>query len=46
VLFLDYDRAHIGLADEPAAEEATTADDVQSVAESPAQPKRSRKQAA
>ena len=41
VLFLDYDRAHTGLAEEPTAEEVT-----QPGVEQPAQPKRSRRKQA
>jgi single-strand DNA-binding protein len=46
VLFLDYDRAHTGLAEEPVAEESAIAEGVQSQTEQPAQPKRSRRKQA
>ncbi len=43
VLFLDYDRAHAGLLDEPVAEELAIEEGVQPHAEQPATPKRSRR---
>ena len=47
VLFLDYDRAYTGLAEEPEAEQSAIEQVVQPEAEQPAKPKRSRhKQAA
>ena len=47
VLFLDYDRAHTGLAEEPAAEERAVEEVTQPDAEQMAQPqRRRRKQAA
>jgi single-strand DNA-binding protein len=46
VLFLDYDRAHTGLAEEPAAEERAVEEVTQPDAEPPAQPKRRRRKQA
>ena len=46
VLFLDYDRAHTGLAEEPEAEEQPVEAVAQPEAEAPAQPKRSRRKQA
>ena len=46
VLFLDYDRAHTGLAEEPVAEEQVIEAVTQLEAEQPAQPKRSRRKQA
>ncbi len=49
VLFLDYDRAHTGLLEEPVAEERAieeVAQPVEPVAEQPTQPKRSRRKQA
>ena len=46
VLFLDYDRAQSGLAEEPAAEEQAIEAVTQPNAEQPAQPKRSRRRQA
>jgi single-stranded DNA-binding protein len=43
VLFLDYDRAHTGLPQEPEAEQPTIEEDAQPEAEAPAKPKRSRR---
>ena len=43
VLFLDYDRAHTGLLDEPVAEEPAIEEGVQPQAEQPAKSKRSRR---
>ena len=40
VLFLDYDRAHTGLVEEPQAEEAATRENAQPEAGQPSQPKR------
>ena len=46
VLFLDYDRAHTGLADEPAAEERAVEEVTQPDAEPPAQPTSRRREQA
>jgi single stranded DNA-binding protein len=46
VLFLDYDRAHTGLAEEPEAEEQVIEQATQPDAEQPAQPQRSRRKQA
>ena len=46
VLFLDYDRAQSGLAEEPEAEEQTVEAVAQPEVEPPAQPKRSRRKQA
>jgi single-strand DNA-binding protein len=46
VLFLDYDRAHTGLPEEPEAEQPAIEEDAHSEAEQPAQPKRSRRKQA
>ena len=46
VLFLDYDRAHTGLAEEPEAEEQAIEAVTQPETEQPAQPKRSRRKQA
>jgi single-strand DNA-binding protein len=46
VLFLDYDRAHSGLLEEPVAEEPAVAEVAQPEAEQPTQPKRSRRKQA
>ena len=46
VLFLDYDRAHIGLAEEPEAEEQPVEAVAQPEAEAPSRPKRSRRKQA
>ena len=46
VLFLDYDRAHTGLREEPEAEQKATEEVAQPQAEPPSQPKRSRRKQA
>jgi hypothetical protein len=46
VLFLDYDRAHTGLAEEPETAEQMVEAVAQLEAEQPAQPKRSRRKQA
>src|SRR6266508_3812176 len=46
VLFLDYDRTHTGLPQEPEAEQPAIEEVTQPVAERPAKPKRSRRKQA
>jgi single-strand DNA-binding protein len=46
VLFLDFDRAHMGLAEEPETEEQAVEEVAQPHAEAPARPKRSRRKQA